>query len=64
VGSLKRRLGAAEMMFLKVLILDALLRAEIQEMLKVLEASEAIEDSLYEKVVGILTRARYIEGGA
>jgi hypothetical protein len=63
MGSVDRRLGTAEMVLLKILIVEALVRAEIQDMLTVLDTSEAIESSLYEKVLRIVTRAGYIEGG-
>jgi hypothetical protein len=62
MGSLDTRLVAVEMGLIEPLILEARLRAEIQEMLGVLRESEDIEPSLYEKVVGIMRAAGYIEG--
>ena len=40
------------------LIVEMMVEAEIQEMLHVLEASEAIEPPLYEKVERIITTAK------
>jgi hypothetical protein len=62
VGSLQKRLDAVEMGLIEIAIVEALVQMEIQEMLRVLEASEAIEDSVYERVVSILVGAGYIEG--
>jgi hypothetical protein len=56
MGSLQKRLQAMEMELVDSLIVGALVRAEIQEMLAVLEASDDIEPPLYEKV------ARIVEG--
>jgi tRNA isopentenyl-2-thiomethyl-A-37 hydroxylase MiaE len=56
MGSLEKRLQAMEMELVDSLIVGALVRAEIQEMLAVLEASDDIEPPLYEKV------ARIVEG--
>jgi hypothetical protein len=62
VGSIEKRLDAVEMGIMENAILEALVQMEIQEILRVLEASEAIEDSLYKKVVGIFAGAGYIKG--
>jgi hypothetical protein len=61
MGSLQKRLQAMEMELVDSLIVEALVRAEIQEVLAVLEASDDIEPPLYEKVVRIISDARYIE---
>ena len=63
MGSLEKRLQVMEMELVDNLIVEALVRAEIQEMLAVLETSEAIERPLYEMVVRIRTEAGYIEEG-
>jgi hypothetical protein len=62
VGSLEKRLDAVEMALIDNAIVEALVQMEIQEMLRVLEASDAIEDIAYERVVSILVEAGYIEG--
>jgi hypothetical protein len=58
MGRLESRLGAAEETLIDELILEVMVEAEIREMLRVLEASEAIERPLYEKVAHIITTAR------
>jgi hypothetical protein len=63
MGSLERRLEKLEEELIVDLIVGGLVKAEIQVMLRILEASEAIERGLYEKVVGIMTEAGYIEAG-
>jgi hypothetical protein len=62
VGRLERRLDGVEMRLTENTIVEALVQIEIQEMLRVLGASESIEDSVYERVVSILVGAGYIEG--
>jgi hypothetical protein len=47
---------------IELLIVDAHLRAEIQDMLRVLRAGEDIEPSLYEKGLRIMRAAGCIEG--
>jgi hypothetical protein len=60
VGSLHKRLDTAEMALFEILCVEALVRAELQEMLAVLKTNEAIEPPLYEKVVRILSEAGYV----
>ena len=57
MASLEKRLQAMEMELVDSLIVEALVRAEIQEMLAVLEASDDIEPPLYEKVARIVVGA-------
>jgi len=61
MGSLESRLWAAEGVLVANLLVEMMVEAEIQAMLAVLEASDDIEQPLYERVVGILTNAGYIE---
>ena len=62
MGSLESRLGAMEEALvdelIHELILELMVEAEIREMLAVLEASEDIEQPLYEKVARIITTAK------
>jgi hypothetical protein len=53
VGSIDKRVGAVED-HVERLIVRAMAEAEIQGMLTALEASEAIEPNLYDKVVRIV----------
>jgi hypothetical protein len=53
VGSIDKRVGAVEDR-VERLIVRAMAEAEIQGMLTALEASEAIEPNLYDKVVRIV----------
>ena len=62
MGSLEKRLDAVEAELIEKILLEALVQREIQQMLRVLRASEDIEDSVYEEVVGILAGAGYLEG--
>ena len=63
MGSLEKRLDAVEAELIEKILLEALVQREIQQMLRVLRASEDIEDSLYEKVEDILVGAGYTERG-
>ena len=57
MGSLERRLGAVEEALMDRLMFELLVEREIEEMLNVLAASEAIEPALYTKVERIITTA-------
>ena len=57
MARLESRLRAVERLT-DGLIVEMMVEAEIQEMLHVLEASEAIEPPLYEKVERIITTAK------
>ena len=63
MGSIGKRLDAVEGR-MEHLIVVALVKAEIQEMLSVLEASEAIEPNLYDKVVRIVEQWKAKRWGA
>ena len=58
MGSLESRLGAVEEALVDSLMVEMMVEQEIDEMLRVLKASEAIEPALYAKVEHILTTAR------
>jgi hypothetical protein len=63
VGSVSKRLGAVERR-VKQLIMRVMVEAEIHGMLSELEPSEAIEPSLYEKVLRIVDRWKAKRWGA
>ena len=54
MGSLERRLGAVEETLVDRLMLEWMVRQEIEEMLRVLEASEDIEPETYQKVERVI----------
>jgi hypothetical protein len=54
MASLENRLGAVEEALLDTLMVEMMVELEIQEMLRVLEASEDIEAETYEKVVRLV----------
>jgi hypothetical protein len=58
MGRLESRLGAVEEALLDSLMVEMMVAVEIQEMLAVLEASEAIGPETYEKVVDVLEQHR------
>ncbi len=58
MGSLEPRLGAVETALMDRLMVEMMVEAEVEEMLRVLEASQAIEPALYAKVERIVTTAR------
>ena len=62
MGSLERRLGAAEEALIDSLIVEMMVEREIRAMLQVLEDSGAIGRDLFQKVVKSLADAGYIEG--
>jgi hypothetical protein len=58
LGSLEKRLGAIEEALLDSLMVEMMVEVEIQEMLRVLEASEDIEAETYDKVVRVLEQRK------
>ena len=59
MGSLENCLGAVEEALLDRLMVEMMVKAEIQAMLAILEASEEIEQPLYGKVQRIIADAGY-----
>ena len=62
MASLGKRLDAVEEGLIENMLLEVLVQREIRELLRALEASEDIDDGVYDEVVGILANAGYIEG--
>ncbi len=58
MGRLESRLGVVEEALVDELMLEVMVEAELQAMLDVLEASDDIEQHLYEKVARIITKAK------